>query len=90
MHGAVPVTKKRTTLTYDLKKGRKVVYRGTTNDPERREREHRDAGLDFDRLLPTSRQMTPKGAKDREAENLERYRRNHGGRNPRYNKDSDG
>ncbi len=77
-------------MTYDLKKGREVVYRGTTKDPERREREHRDAGLDFDRLVPTSRRVTSQGAKDREADNLERYRRNHGGRNPRYNKDNDG
>ena len=82
--------KKRDTVTYDLKKGRKVVYRGITNDPERREHEHRDSGLDFDRLLSTSRRMTPQGAKDREADNLERYRRSHGGRNPRYNKDNDG
>lgn len=82
--------KKRDTLTYDLKKGRKVVYRGTTNDRDRREREHRGDGLDFDRLVPTSRRMTPQGAKDREIDNLERYRRNHGGRNPRYNKDKDG
>lgn len=82
--------KKRDTVTYDLKKGREVVYRGTTKDPERREREHRDAGLDFDRLVPTSRRVTSQGAKDREADNLERYRRNHGGRNPRYNKDNDG
>lgn len=84
------MAKKRDTLTYDLKKGRKIVYRGTTNDPDRREREHRDAGLDFDQLVPTSRRMTPKGAKEREAANLDRYRRGHGGRNPRYNKDSDG
>ena len=81
---------KQNTVTYDLKKGRKVVYRGTTNNPDRREREHRDAGIDFDQLVPTSRRMTPKGAKNREAENLERYRRNHGGENPRYNKDKDG
>ena len=82
--------KKRDTLTYDLKKGHKVVYRGTTNDPERREREHRNDGLDFDRLVTTSRRMTPQGAKDHETDNLERYRRSHGGRNPRYNKDKDG
>ena len=82
--------KKRDTLTYDLKKGHRVVYRGTTNDPERREQEHRNAGLHFDPLVPTSRRMTPQGAKDREADSLERYRRNHGGRNPRYNRDSDG
>ena len=82
--------KKRDTLTYDLKKGREVVYRGTTNDPDRREREHLGDGLDFDRLVPTSRRMTPQGAKDRETDNLERYRRNHGGRYPRYNKDKQG
>ena len=84
------MVKKRDTVTYDLKKGREVVYRGTTNNPERREREHRDDGLDFDRLVPTSRRMTPDGAKNREAESLDRYRHNHGGRNPRYNKDDDG
>ena len=77
-------------MTYDLKKGRQVVYRGTTNDPDRREREHRNAGLDFDRLVPTSRRMTSQGAKAREIDNLYRYRRNHGGRNPPYNKDDDG
>ena len=82
--------KKRDTVTYDLKKGHEVVYRGTTNDPDRREREHRDAGFDFDRLVPTSVRMTPQGARSREANNLERYRRNHKGRNPRYNKDDDG
>ena len=81
---------KRDTLTYDLKKGRRVVYRGTTNDPDRRERQHRDAGLDFDQLVPTSVRMTPKGAKAREADNLERYRRSHGGHNPKYNEDDDG
>ena len=82
--------KRRDTVTYDLKKGREVVYRGTTNDPERREQEHRDAGLDFDRLTVTSRRMTPEGSQDREMKNLETYRRGHGGRNPRYNQDDDG
>lgn len=82
--------KSRTTLTYDLKKGRKIVYRGTTNNPDRREDEHRNAGLDFDRLVPTSRRMTPKGAKEKEAQDLETFRRGHKGRNPKYNKDSDG
>ena len=84
------MSKKRDTMTYDLKKGRKVVYRGTTNDPERREREHRNDGYDFDRLVPTSVRMTPQSAKNREADNLERYRRSHRGHNPKYNQDDDG
>ena len=89
--GRHEMTKKtRDTVTYDLKKGREVVYRGTTNNPERREREHRAEGKDFDRLAVTSRRMTDDGAKSKEAENLARYRRGHGGRNPQYNNDANG
>lgn len=81
--------KKRDTVTYELKKGNKVVYVGTTNDPERREREHRDSGKDFGHLKITSRKMTEKGAKKKEEERLATYRKNRG-KNPKYNKDSDG
>lgn len=80
----------RDTITYDLKQGRRVVYRGTTNDPVARETAHRTNGKNFDRLVPTSRRMTPDGAKAKEKQSLETYRRNHGGRNPKYNLDSDG
>lgn len=80
--------KTRDTVTYDLKRGPKVVYRGTTNNPERREREHRAQGKDFDQLKVTSPRMTGDGAKVKEAENLARYRRGHGGRNPEYNDDA--
>lgn len=84
------MSKPRDTVTYDLKKGREVVYRGTTNNPERREQEHRDAGLDFDRLVKTSRRMTSDGAKKQEDKNLDTYRHGHGGRNPKHNQDDDG
>lgn len=80
----------RDTVTYDLMDGQEVVYRGTTNDPERREREHREQGKEFDQLVVTSRRMTSDGAKRKEAEALARYREGHGGRSPRYNKDTDG
>ena len=82
--------KTRDTVTYDLKRGPEVVYQGTTNDPDRREREHRAQGKDFDHLRVTSRRMTSEGAKAKEAENLARYRRGHRGRNPQYNDDADG
>lgn len=84
------MSKKRDTFTYDLKIGNEVVYRGTTNDPERREKQHRREGKRFTRLVKTSRRMTEEGARKKESENLERYRRSHGGRNPKYNKDNDG
>lgn len=82
--------KKRDTITYDLKQGGKIVYRGTTDNPERREREHKREGKKFTRLSITSRKMTEEGAKKKEARDLQTYRRGHGGKNPKYNKDSDG
>jgi predicted GIY-YIG superfamily endonuclease len=83
------MTKKRETVTYELKNGNEVVYVGTTNDPERREQEHRDAGKKFGGMNVTSKKMTDDGAKKKEAERLATYRKNQG-KNPKYNKDSDG
>lgn len=80
----------RNTVTYELKQSRKVVYRGTTNNPAAREAAHRADGKVFDRLVPTSRRMTADGAKAKEKQSLENYRRNHGGKNPKYNRDSNG
>lgn len=77
-------------VTYDLKRGNEVVYRGTTTDPDRRAQEHRQEGKQFTSLVLTSRRMTEAGAKRKEAEALNRYRRGHGGRNPRYNATDDG
>lgn len=83
----------RKTVTYDLVRGQgnRVVYRGTTSqDLERRSAQHRDEGKKFDRIVQTSRRMTEDGARRQETENLERYRRSHGGRNPLYNETDDG
>jgi len=81
---------KRDTVTYDLKEGSKIVYRGTTNNLERREQEHQNEGKRFSNMTPTSRRMTEEGAKKKEEKLLKTFRQSHGGRNPRYNKDSDG
>ncbi len=77
------------TVTYELKQGNKTVYVGTTNNPERRAREHERLGKKFTKMNITSRRMTEEGAKKKEAEKLKTYRANQG-RNPIYNKDSDG
>lgn len=82
--------KQRNTVTYDLKRGNNVVYRGTTDDPERREQQHKESGKMFDNLKVTSRRMTENGAKSKESENLDRYRKGHGGKNPIYNENDDG
>lgn len=81
--------KKQDTVIYELKQGNKVVYVGTTNDPERREQEHKEDGKKFSHMNVTSRRMTEEGAKKKETERIETYRKNQG-KNPKYNKDSDG
>ena len=82
--------KLRGTDIYDLKRGHKIVDRGTTNDPERREEQHLDDGKRFTHFKITSRRMTEKGAQRKESEDLARYREGHKGRNPMYIKDGDG
>lgn len=82
--------KRRDTITYDLKRGQKVVYRGTTKNPKAREQLHKAEGKKFDRLVVTSGRMTETGAKKREAQKLKTYRKWHGGRNPQYNNTSRG
>ena len=57
---------KRDTVTYELKEGNKVVYVGTTNDPERREKEHKESGKNFGHMNITSRKMTETGAMKKE------------------------
>ena len=82
--------KKRNTVTYELKEGNKVVYKGTTKNPESREKQHRQEGKKFSSLEITSRQMTEEGAIKKEQKELQTYRKTHQGKNPKYNKDSDG
>ena len=77
------------TVTYELRRSGKVVYIGTTNDTDRREAEHRLDGKYFDVLVLTSKRMTEKRAKQKEAKDLKAYRRDHG-KNPIYNNDDDG
>ena len=82
--------KKKDTVTYELKKGNKVVYKGITKNPERREEQHRQEGKKFSHLKITSPKMTEEGAKKKEQKELQTYRNTHQGKNPKYNKDSDG
>ena len=82
--------KPRDTVLYALKKGNKVEYIGTTNDPDRREAEHAADGKNFGHMKVLTRRMTEEGAQQQEADALETYRRSHGGKNPRLNKDDDG
>lgn len=84
------MSKKRDTYNYNLKKGNKVVYKGTTNDLTKREQEHQADGKDFDKIEKVGKAKTSDGAKKEEAKQLETYRKNHGGKNPKYNKTDKG
>ncbi len=82
--------KKRDVVTYALYEGSKKIYIGTTDKPERRLREHELEGRRFTRMEITSRRMTEDGAMKKEAEQIQNYRRAHGGKNPGYNIDRKG
>ena len=80
----------RDTVVYELKDGNEIVYIGITNDPEGRELKHRREGKKFGHLRVASVRMTRASARLRERIRLAVYRRYHQGKNPKYNKDSDG
>ena len=78
------------TVTYELRRRGKVVYIGTTNNPKRREAEHRNEGKIFDELVVTSGPMTAEDATQQEALNLFIYQLEHDDENPLYNETDDG
>ena len=84
------MSKPRKTRTYALYDGREKVYIGESNNLERRAQDHKKDALEFTRIVTTSIAMTKPGAQSKEADQLEAFRRSHGGRNPRYNEDPEG
>ena len=75
----------RDTVRYSLWRGHTKVYVGITNDPERREDDHRRDGLDFDQMRIEGPRVTRGSAFDWEKDVLEAYKRGHGGDPPEYN-----
>ena len=78
--------RKRNYYRYELKKENKVLYKGITNNPERREEEHKKEGKRFSNMKIIGPVVTKPSAEEWEEKSLEIYRKNHGGKNPRYNK----
>lgn len=77
--------KKRDCYRYKLKKGRETVYIGISDDPERRKGQHKQDGKNFNKMSIEGPAVTKETAEKWEEEELKKYRKNHGGRNPRYN-----
>jgi len=81
---------KRNTYRYRLKDGNKIVYIGTTNDPERRAREHLQDRHKFKTFEVVGSKVKEDTAKKWEDEQLKIYRLSHRGKNPKYNKGDSG
>ena len=75
----------RDTYNYELKQGRRVVYRGITNNPNRRFQEHLQSGKRFTYMVWSAYPLSRKSARKREKTSIQRYERSHFGRKPRYN-----
>lgn len=84
------LSRKREFFTYEVKDGNKVVYIGKTNDLDDTEQRHKDDGKKFTKIIKTSVKMKEESAFDRETENLEKFRKTHKGKNPKYNKTKKG
>ena len=76
---------KRDTWVYELRKGRKIVYYGITNNPQAREEEHKASGKTFTHMNLKSRAMCRENAEKRETDEIQRYQKQHGGKAPKYN-----
>ena len=70
---------------YKLNQGRKVVYYGITNDPERREDEHITEGKNFSNMKVVGPVVKRDTALNWEQEKIDNYKKNHRGRKPKYN-----
>lgn len=77
-------TNKRTKL-YALKLGRKTKYIGITNNPSRRNNEHKRTGKRFSSMKILSSHNKQSIARSKERSLIQRHQRHHGGRPPTYN-----
>ncbi|MGB7292125.1 MAG: GIY-YIG nuclease family protein [Thermodesulfobacteriota bacterium] len=77
---------KRDNYRYELRDKGSLVYVGITNDPEKREQEHKGERKRFTSMNIITPPVTQDSAERWEEKRLETYRTNHQGKNPRYNK----
>jgi predicted GIY-YIG superfamily endonuclease len=80
---------KRDTNKYILKNGNKIMYVGITDDPSRREYEHR-RDKEFQKMMVVGRKVSRKSAEDWETKRIKQYQQNHNGEVPPLNKTQNG
>lgn len=81
---------KRDNFNYNLKDKKKVVYKGKAKVLDDAASRHRADGKKFTHIQQTGKVKTDTGAKKEEERQLKVYRKNHGGKNPKYNKTDKG
>lgn len=77
--------KERDTSRYLLKKGNEIVYIGITDDPKRRESEHKSEGKKFAKMEKVGPAVTRDSAFKWESERIKKYKKSHSGKSPKYN-----
>jgi len=77
---------KRNYYRYNLRDGRKIVYKGITKNPEQRIEQHKDNNKRFTNIQIVGTRVGKYTAERWEEESLQQYRHHHKGKNPRYNK----
>ena len=82
------MAKKRNTRKYKLYEGNKIVDIGITNDPKRRESEHKRDRHKFTKMKTFGTAVSRESAEKWEEQELAKYRKSHQGKNPKYNKTS--
>jgi predicted GIY-YIG superfamily endonuclease len=82
--GTIKLAKKRDTSRYTLWDGQKKVYIGITTDKASRENSHRQ-DKNFDQMKIEGPKVSRETALQWEQEALDKYRRGHSGKPPKYN-----
>lgn len=77
---------KRDHWNYELRDGHRIVKHGITTNTDERFIQMENQGLRFTSMLIDPVPVSKDTALKRERERVERYRRTHGGRRPRYNR----
>jgi len=64
----------------------RIVYIGSSKDPAERAEQHLRGGKDFATVRGPSHPVTSESARNWEREQIEKYKKGHCGKRPKYNK----
>lgn len=77
---------KRNYYRYILKRGKKIVYFGVTNDLKRRVSEHKREGLKFTSMSKNGPAVSKQSAFNWKRDSIKKYKKSHASKSAEYNK----